>query len=87
MNPRGAFRIGQTFFVIQLFDKDGYYTSVKGASIKMVREKASIRSAHRGFTACTVPFQGKWAAGVMDVSTPAEFKSTLAEVDRPRGDE
>ncbi len=78
-------RAGQVFYVVQLFNQEGYYTSVKAASLKAVREKAASRTALKGFTACTVPFQGKWIGGLMDVSTPADYKETLAEVDRPSG--
>ncbi len=74
-------RRGQGFFVIQLFDKDGYYCSVKAPTEQGVREKASTRSASKGFIAASMPFRGGWVGGSTEVSVPPEFKGALTSLD------
>jgi hypothetical protein len=58
-----------TFFVIQLFDKSGYFTSIMGNSIEEVKEKVSKKVKFIGI-ACSLPFQGKWFGKIPDVSCP-----------------
>ena len=62
------FPINADFFVIQLFDVEGYMTSIMAPSkeevIEMVRNKKWIG------TACSLPFQGKWFGCIPDVSCP-----------------
>jgi len=77
-------QVGQPFWVIQLFDKEGYYSSVTACDAATVRERASKRAnALKGLIATTIPFEGSWNHGIANVSTPDDFKTVLAHLDRP----
>jgi hypothetical protein len=80
-------QVGQPFWVIQLFDKEGYYSSVTAPDLTTVKERADKRAASlKGLLATTVPFEGTWSHGMLDVSTPEDFKPVLAHLDRPSDD-
>ena len=74
------------FFVIQCFDYDGYFTSVRGDTPDAVRQEAKKRM-NKSFIAMSLPFEGKWSAHHLpDVSLPPDFKEALVSVDKPRGE-
>lgn len=74
------------FFVIQCFDRDGYFTSVRGDSLDTVRQEAKKRM-NKNFIAMSLPFEGKWSeAHLPDVSLPPDFKEALLSVDKSVGD-
>ena len=72
--------------VIQLFDREGYYSSVMAETDEGVHAAAEMKSSRvKGLVACSLPFLGKWDKPntVMDVTLPPDFKEVLAEIDRP----
>ena len=73
---------GDLFFVIQCFDREGYYSSCYAHSLREVLRLASART-NKAFVAMSLPFEGRWSPqGVPDVSLPPDFKEALATVDR-----
>lgn len=77
--------LGEPFFVIQVFDREGYYTSCVGLTQEVVQRAASLHFA-KMFVACSLPFLGRWANGLADVTLPFDFKEALATVNH-QGDE
>lgn len=75
-----------TFYVCQLFDKEGYHSFVVADTREQVIQKASKRSEIKGMLACTLPFQGCWVSGlgslVPDVSIPESWKKDLAHLNK-----
>ena len=65
--------IGQPFFVVQMFDHEGYHSSCVDHSYHGVLAKAAIRSAR--MTATSVPFPGAWDGSIPDVSDPNPVQS------------
>ena len=82
MNRYDGLVVGQPFFVIQLFDREGFHSSCLGQTEAAVREKASLRGL-KGLIAATTPFPGTWDGGIPDVSMPADYKEALSSLDRP----
>jgi hypothetical protein len=82
---RDGLRLGQPFFVIQLFDQEGYYSSVVDPSEAGARKKADRRctAIKGGVVAFSLPFPGTWQGMTTNVSMPTDFREALAEVDRP----
>jgi hypothetical protein len=78
----------QALWVVQLFDREGYYSSVTASSIEEVKEKAEVRmSKLKTILAASVPFEGHWSSsGLRDISLPADFKEALSALDRPQED-
>lgn len=74
--------VGEPFFVIQFFDREGYHSSCVAPTEVVARQKAELRN-YKGFVAATVPFPGTWNAGIPDVSMPADYKEALSSIDRP----
>lgn len=71
------------FLVVQLFDREGYYTSITAAEPEELRAKVAARSSVvKSTVACSLPFAGTWSGRLRDVSMPADFKKELAIVDR-----
>ena len=75
------------FFVIQCFDRDGYFTSVRADSLDAVREEASKRM-NRNFIAMSLPFEGAWSKGELpDLTLPPDFKEGLSSINKTARDE
>ena len=72
--------IGQPFFVIQLFDREGYYGCVFGMDLDQVVAHAEARTrSAKQLVACSVPFPGRWTpSGLPDVSLPDEMRTQEA---------
>jgi hypothetical protein len=73
---------GQPFLVIQIFDHEGYHSSVVAVTEEEVRTRARLR-VHKSFVAFTLPFPGTWDGSLPDVSMPMEWKEALASINRP----
>lgn len=79
--------VGQPFFVIQFFDREGYFSSCLAHTEAEVKEKASKR-ALKTYIAFTVPFPGTWEGNIPNISMPPDFKEALACIDnRPNAEE
>lgn len=78
--------VGEPFFVIQCFDREGYYTSLLAASEAGAREKVAKISTKTTFVATSLPFPGTWSSDAPDITMPADFKAALSSVDRPSQD-
>jgi hypothetical protein len=65
------FNVRENFWVIQLFDKAGYYKSVLASSRAQAVElaKAKTNGSWQGM-ACSLPFMGQWEGNIPDVSCP-----------------
>ena len=81
-----------TFYVILMFDQEGYYSSVEAPTQPEVKAKATARLAGMPKTrilACSIPLEGTWStsmAGIRDVSMPPDFRPDLGRLDRPSTD-
>ena len=76
---------GAPFFVVLMFDHDGYYSSVLAHSEAEVVARASARLAKlKSIVACSTPFQGKWQGLTPDITPPPEYG--LEALDRSPGD-
>lgn len=78
------------FYVIQLFDQEGYHSHVSAESRENVIRLASRRSAHGGIVFVTRPFRGSWWRGLFghrskDISLPVDWVQDFPchWVDRP----
>lgn len=77
-------RRGQDFVCVQLFDQEGYVTTVTAPTKKEALEKAAKRThKNKTLTACSMPFKGSWEGTTMNVSAPSEFKEAMALLDHP----
>ena len=77
---------GEPFFVIQYFDREGYYSSCLGPTPDAARDAASKRML-KSITAMSIPFPGSWNGVTPDVSLPPDFKEQLQAVNRSLEDE
>ena len=78
----GALSVGEPIFVIQCFDREGYYTSVIAHSRLVARHVASLLMS-KTLTAMSLPFEGSWtSSGMPIVTAPDDFKEALAGVDK-----
>lgn len=64
------FQVGDDFWVIQLFDKAGYYKSVLAASPDQAIMLMEVKYANWVGVACSLPFQGKWEGKMPDITCP-----------------
>jgi hypothetical protein len=78
--------VGEPFFVIQCFDREGYYTSQLATSEDDARKKISKMSPKTVLVATSLPFPGTWSGVTPDITMPADFKEALSSVDRPSQD-
>ena len=81
--------VGEPFFVVQCFDREGYYTSRLAETENDVREKVSkitSSTTKTVFVATSLPFLGTWSGNTPDITMPADFKEALSSVDRPSQD-
>ena len=76
--------VGEPIFVIQCFDREGYYTSVIAHSRLVARHVASLLTS-KTLTAMSLPFEGSWTSSGMPIVTPSspdDFKEFFASVDK-----
>ena len=81
MSRQDGLEVGRPFYVVQFFDREGYFSSCLGRTEDEVREKSRGRT-QKTFTACSLPFAGTWKGEAPDVSLPSDFREALASVDR-----
>ena len=73
----------QHALAVQVFDRDGYYTTILASGESEIRSAVAESSARvPSCVACSVPYQFEWASCVPDVSLPADYRVELASVDR-----
>jgi hypothetical protein len=72
---------GQPFFVVQLFDREGYYAHVKATSLDEVKIATWVRSARTSMIACSLPFPGAWSGKIPNISAPADWRQFLAPLE------
>ena len=61
--------VGSPFFVIQIFDHEGYFSSCLAASEEDVRRKVSFWK-NQSFVMFSVPFEGLWNGQMPIVTAP-----------------
>jgi len=70
-------------WVIQLFNRDGYYAHVSASSEHEAKERASQRAQKVALIATSIPFQaGRSARGYLDITLPENFKDALGTVNK-----
>ncbi len=78
----------EPFFASQLFDREGYYTTLIASSVEELRAAVAKRTAAlKGLIACSLPFEGAWRGRTPDVTLPPEYKTELAVIDHSIKDE
>jgi hypothetical protein len=78
--------VQKPFYVLQLYDREGYYGSVKGRTLEELKVRAARRTSQvQGLLATSLPYPGTWAGPHLpDVSLPAEWKAEMAALDKGR---
>jgi len=73
-------------WVIQLFDAQGYYTSVSGLTVDEVKQVAFARAKRAStIVAMTLPFVGMWRNGMLDVTAPQATREAFRSLERGGG--
>ena len=65
---------GMPFFIIQLFDSEGYYSCCVGTTLETVQDEAARRSL-LSLVLFSVPFSGAWKGGIPVVTAPWEIQA------------
>lgn len=66
-------------YVVQLFDRDGYYGCCVAPTIAGVLAQVERRSGRVRLSACSLPFRGHWSTnGLPEVSLPVDWYDTFA---------
>ena len=80
-------RRGQPFFVVQIFDRAGYYSSILATTEVSAQQRTAERTTRLpSLVFCTVPFRGTWAGTIPDVSAPPEHKEATRALE-PNGED
>jgi hypothetical protein len=63
---------GCPFYVVQLFDQEGYYSHVRAETREEVLESARVRTARLGnqIVAWSLPFLGHWDGRTPNITQP-----------------
>jgi hypothetical protein len=81
MTRADGLAVGEPIFVIQCFDREGYYTAIIAHSRLVVRHVASLLMS-KTLTAMSLPFEGSWNGDTPVVTAPDDFKEALAKIDK-----
>jgi hypothetical protein len=77
------------FYCAQLFDREGYYSSVYGDTPEDVKAKVEQRTSKlKTILVVSLPFRGRWSeSGLRDVSFPDDdWRRAFAVFDRATED-
>jgi hypothetical protein len=80
-----------TFWVVQLYEKDSYFTSVVADTLDELLIKVAAKNI-KTLVACSLPFQGRWVPYngtndlIPDVSLPSDWKDAMGSLAKHRED-
>lgn len=76
---------GAPFYAVQIFDREGYHSSIVAPTEEEVCAKLARRLASTKGLQASPPFLGTWAkTNLPDVSLPVALKAEFAALDKGR---